>query len=550
MLSATLLRLGLFSEESMSRLLEILGRAITVDTADLIWHWFGAVKLYEVNHESAKSDHLDKIIALVADMKIEAAQEQLRLYLFDNPSCTHGRLAAAAICLQNNQIDGAIEELNSVYMRQPNNTMALYALGYCYERLGREAEAVQFYQDCLKFTNHLQLPRQRLAAIYFKNGQLEKTIQEYELLAAEYPDDISTLVALGHLYIANTRYDLAVKTFNTAILIHPDSFYHQEDQVEQLIRDGLLDEALERLEDLTAEHSERVDLLVQRADVLAMLGATTEATSLYQEALQLCPDYLEATIKLGTQYLQMGQECSAAQQFNKAVEINDQIVDAYTGLALAQKLAGDLEQALITLSLGAAIDANSSLLFTETATLQFKVASGGTSVSHEHGDMANLIKRVIIAHEDEITRRPHNPELYYRLGILLMGIADHAKAINSFGEAIRINPTHTRAKTKLAVCLYETNHKQEALEQLTVPGSLNKDTLALHYKVALLYCDRIKFASSMLNLEHALENNFAQTDASVNISVVLQNLGLLDRAAAMWENLADMAADATRPNRT
>ena len=102
----------------MSQLLEILGSAITVDTADLIWHWFSAAGLLDENSgESAQAQQLDKILELMAEMKTDAAAEQLKLYLFDNPSCVYGRLAAAAICLQENQVSRAIEELNSVYAR-------------------------------------------------------------------------------------------------------------------------------------------------------------------------------------------------------------------------------------------------------------------------------------------------------------------------------------------------------------------------------------------------------------------------------------------------
>ena len=158
----------------MSQLLEIFGRAITVDTSDLILHWLNAVTLSSADEESIHHHHLNAAMQFMEQKKIDAATEQLRIYLFANPSCVYGRMAATAICLQNNQLNEAIKELNSVYMRQPNNTMALYALGHCYERLGKEAEAVQFYQDCLKFKNYLQMPRQRLAAIYFKNKQLEK----------------------------------------------------------------------------------------------------------------------------------------------------------------------------------------------------------------------------------------------------------------------------------------------------------------------------------------------------------------------------------------
>jgi tetratricopeptide (TPR) repeat protein len=536
----------------MSRLLEILGRGMTVDTADLIWHWLKVTEPPKDSCVATQLQQLNKVIELMGSKKVDTAREQLRLYLFEYPDCTRGRLASAAMCMNENRLDNAIEQLNSVYLRQPNNTIALYALGHCYERLGKEAEAIEFFQDCLKFKNYLQLPRQRLAAIYFKNGQMEKTIAEYELLRGEYPDDLSTLLALGHLYIAGSKYAKAIETFNTAILIHPDNFHTEDDYLDQLIADGQLHKVAEQLEDLLETHSDRPDLLVKYADVLSMLGATTEAVSHYEDAIRICPGFLEATIKLGTHYLQMHAERLAAQQFNRAIEINDQIVDAYLGLAIAQKLAGNVSGALVTLSLAAAIDGNSSLLLAETATLQFKTDFIADSASYNdectigliENDSINLIKDVIAAHQQQIANRPQNPDLNYRLGVLMMSIGKMDEAVKLLQTAVELNPTYARARSKLAACLFETGRRQDALEQIIAPDCLDKDTLELHYKVALLYCDSVKFASSLINLNRLLENNFTFADATVNISVVLQNLGLLDRAAAMWDNLSDTAAQA------
>jgi len=529
----------------MSRLLEILGRAITVDTADLIWHWLSAVQRSNGSNSPAE-EQLEKVVELSKKHAIEteAAEQQLRLYLFENPSCIKGRLAAAAMCLGKSQLQSAIDELNSVYLRQPNNTMALYALGHCYERIGKEADAAAFYQDCLKFKNYLQLPRQRLAAIYFKNSQLEKTIAEYELLRNEDPDDISTLVMLGYLYIAVGRYKNAIETFNTAILIHPDNFHVEDEGIEQLIAEGLLHEAAEQIDYLLQQWPERAELIAKRADILAMLGAGDEALCQYQEAIRLRPDFLEATIKLGTLYLQGGGEQLAAEQFNKAVEINDQIVDAYVGLAAAQKLAGEIANALSTLLLAAAIDANSSMLFSETACLQYRTGSQENLGALERSDPGELIKAVIQAHQQQIEARPQNPDLRYRLGILLTSVGMSDKAADAYGTALEINPMHTRAKTKMIICLAETGEQEAALEQLTGPAYLDKQTLRLHYKTALLYCDKLKFTSSLINLDRYLENNFTCPDATVNISIVLQNLGLLDRATIMWDNLSETTGKA------
>ncbi len=522
----------------MSRLLEILGGGLSLDVADLIWNWLDVSGPPSPNSDSVLSEQLNRVIGLIKEKKTDSAADQLRLYLFENPDCPRGRMASAAISISTGRLQDAIEQLNSVYLRQPNNTMALYALGHCYERLAKQPQAVEFYQDCLKFKNYLQLPRQRLAAIYFKNNQLEKTTREYELLKTEYPDDTWTLVTLGHLYIAVGRYAHAAQTFNTAILIHPDNFHTENDHIDHLIHEGLLYQAAEQLEYQLAEHPERADLLLRHADVLAMLGDAELAISQYEKLISTHPDCLEAAVKLGTQFLHMHDESSAARQFNRAVEINDRIVDAYIGLATAKKLTGDTSGALTTLSLGAAIEANSAFLLAQTAVLQFKRGFFDLPLS------PHQLEPVIAAHRRQIADQPQNPNLHYRLGILLMSLESIPEAVEEFRNALEINPTYFRARTKLALCLFEAGNQKSALEQLTAAIVLDNDTVQLHYKFALLYCDALRFASSLINLQQYMKDNFAGAYHVPNVAVVLENLGLLDRAAAMWDNLSGTAAEA------
>ena len=531
----------------MSHLLEIFGRAITVDTAELIWQWLDTIQLSSTSVDG--SQRCQKLYGIIEQARnnpagVDRAAEKLRLYLFDNPSCAYGRMAAAAILLQENRFQQALVELNSVYMRQPSNTMALYALGYCNEMLGSEPQAVEFYQDCLKFKNYLQLPRQRLAAIYFKNGRLEKTIHEYELLKNEYPDDMPTLTTLGHLYMAAERYEQAADTFNTAILIHPDNFNDENDEVQKVIQAGQIDDALDILNDCLDDEPERADLHSKKGDCLAMQGSTSQAIEHYQQAIKIHPDFLEANIKLGTQYMISGAESEAAKQYNIAMEINDRIVDAYMGLSLAYKLLNNNSDAMLVLSLASSIQANTPLLFAEATTLQFKASARHSQFMDDSENQPNVFDAVIGAYHRQIAQRSENPDLYYRLGVLLMSVSNLPVAIEAFEKALEINPMHGRAKTKLILCTYETKRRQQALDKHTMTDCLGKETLELHYKTALLYNHKIKFASSLLDLHYLMASNLSAADPAVNVSIVLQNLGMLDRAQVLWDNLADTSAQA------
>ena len=532
---------------TMSKLLEIFGRAITVNTADLIWHWLNAVKINDTEEAIAQLDDFEEVIDLLGNIELDKAQEKLQFYLFENPECVKGRMAAAAICLHRNDINGAIEQLQSIYMRQPSNTMALYALGYCYERIGHQAQAIEFYQDCMKFKNHLQLPRQRMAAIYFKNGRVDKALCEYEMFTTEHPEDITSIGLLGHLYIVEKQYEKAIDTFNTAIVAHPDNFHDDSHsgKIEQLIAAEQFEEAIEHIQWMMDKMGPLPDIEVQMADVLSRWGRAAEAIAHYENALRIQPNYLEATIKLGTHYLRLQRLSLAAEQFNRAIEINDEIVDAYVGLATAQHLTGQKEQAQSTLSLAAAIQQNSSLLFSETATLQLKVAIN-EETNQQDGDISSdvLLVDVIKAHQSQMAICPASADVHYKFGILMMIAGRKAEAIKSFENARQINPTHHRALVKLAICLYDSGDGNKAIEKLSTGEILEPASLELHYQTAILYCDKPKFAEALCSLDNTMKENLTQSDVILNIEVVLENLGIVDRAMVTWDRLTEAAHQA------
>lgn len=530
----------------MSKLLEIFGRAITVDTADLIWHWLNALRGGQEEFTGDDVSDLDEIIEHLGNIELEAATEKLHFYLFENPECVFGRMVAVALCLHDNRVDDAIEELQSIYMRQPSNTMALYALGFCYERIGKEAEAIEFYQDCIKFKGHLQLPRQRMAAIYFKNGRLDKTIEQYELLTAEHPGDISSLVLLGYLYVFGGQTERAIDTFNMAIVSHPDNFHDdsQESEIEDKLEAGQFEEALESVRWLMEKIGELPDLHVRMADIMSRWGKAADAIAHYENALRVQPNYLEATIKLGTHYMRIGRRTLAAEQFNRAVEINDEIVDAYIGLCIAQDLAGADGDAVNTLSLASAIQQNSTLLFSEMATLHLQATAIDEKPDAEEEALSLDIKDVIKAHEQQMQHRSSNADVHYKYGILMMVVGEMDRAVESFRRALEMNGTHHRARSKLALCLYEGGSKDEAMSTLLEAGRLAKDCLELHYQTAMLYCDRRKFSAAICQLESTMKDNFTEPEALINIEVVLENLGLVDRAMATWDRLTEMAHNA------
>ena len=530
---------------SMNQILEVFGRGVTVNIAELITKWLCE---YRSHKEGIIDCRLDQMINLLEEDKITCQSDTLQVYLFSNPTCIFGRLVLAVCALRERDLALAVQELLVVYTKQPNNTVCLYALGFCHELLGQESKAIEFYQDCLKFKMHLQLPLQRLAAIYVKNGNYDRAIEHYEQLKKLFPEDLSSHIILGHIYATAEDHSRAINTFNSAILLHPDSMVFMDVNLEELINENEFHEAIDYIDTQLSIFPGRADLLAKKADVLNMLSETDQAIAMYSQALNMCPDFLDVAVKLGTLYMKNGNLMPAADLFVKAMEINDQITDAYLGLASSHLQCRDTNGALAALCSASMILPNSVLLFSETARLVLSTLYGSTSIG---GDLMEEMDETILdeqsaieAHLGQINMQPDNPAPYYRLGLLRMRTEGPNAAQQEFRNALKISSTYSRANSKLLLCMYGMGDNRAALEQLNLACKVNPEHLNLYYQTALLYSDRIKFASSLLNMSKKMTDHFVEVDYSAQVAIILESVGITNRADALWEGLQETLAGA------
>ncbi|HBG26205.1 MAG: hypothetical protein A2Y10_09620 [Planctomycetes bacterium GWF2_41_51] len=518
-------------EHSMSKLLEILGRAIAVNTAGLLWQWIDTV-----NKTDANSEGIDEILDLTSVGSFDIAEDRTEKYLLERPDCVIGRMCAAALCLEKSDLKGALGNLQTIYRKQPTNTIALYAMGHCYERLDKEAEAIEFYQDCLKFKNYLEFPRQRLAAIYYKNGQIERVIQEYRKQLHEYPDDIETFVLLGYLYLETGDYEAASEAFSNAILVHPDNFNTpsaEEDKIKEIIDEQGPCQAIDYLNELIEKQPSAADLYVQLAEIYIQADEFAQAVVCYEKAIKIEPNFLAAYIKLGTLHMTNSNMSLAAGLFNRAGAINDEIVDAYIGLAKSQKKRGEDKESWSTLQLAATITQNSSILLNETARLRF-LAIYGSDLEKSESD-----RKVLETLANEHAQNPGNLSVGYALGTILMKYGKYEQAAEKFSEIVRKNETNYRALSKLILCHTELGEQKRALMYLNAANNAGSELVRLHYKTALLYCNRSAFINA-INITKQ-EHEELETDATMTtLNETLQNMGLVDRAYSCWNLISEM----------
>jgi len=523
----------------MSKLLEIFGKGLTVNTAEVVRHWLGRKLSQE--EPSDRTDFLLKIHDCLANRELVLAENKLCEYLTDFPECVLGRMAAAAVCLLQNELEETLEQTQSIYLRQPANTMALYVMGYCYERLGHIEQALEFYQDCLKFKGFLQLPRQRMDAIYLKEGQLSRAVKEYEILTSEHPDDISSIILLGQLYLESNKTEQAIDTFNLGILSHPDNFMDtgRDEEIQSLVECGMFEQAIEAIKWTIEQVGPSQDLLIRMGDVYSQWEKEPQAISCYESAILSQPSSLEARIKLGTHYLRNQRFSLAAEEFNKASDINDEILDAYMGLAIAQELSGLEEDSRQTLSLASSIQKNSVLLFTEAATLQFQSILDENCDADEESDKKIVtIEHVIRAYQDQIKRSGTHADVHNKYGVLMMNENKVPAAICAFENSLSLNPMNYRVLYKLVIGLFDNGQSEKALEILTNTESCKASAFEKYYQMTMLFADKKAFAAAMKKTCTVKSTeSFGAVELRDGVEDILESLGIIDRSYTSWERI-------------
>jgi tetratricopeptide (TPR) repeat protein len=337
----------------------------------------------------------------------------------------------------------------------------------------------------------------------------------------------------------NGNYEAAVDAFNSAILIHPDNFISslEEEKIKEIIEYGGYPQAVEHINNLLEQQPDSAELHLLLAEVLADDGNVEDAVVQYEKAVRLQPNFLQGFVKLGSLHLTCGNFPVAAECFNKATAINDEIVDAYIGLAAAQKKTQDPAAAYSTSILGATIQQNSCILFAEAARLRYCAAA---QIRSDGQEGQNSFKVMFETLKQQCSLNPDNQSLLYALGLLFMKKGLFNEAAESFSQIIRKNPTHYRALGRLVLCFAERGEKTKALMYLGAENKINTELLELHYKTSLLYCSRSNFIEALKTTRQRLEENFDSQNALTTLNEVLQNMGLVDRAFAGWNLISDM----------
>ena len=183
---------------------------------------------------------------------------------------------------------------------------------------------------------------------------------------------------------------------------------------------------------------------------------------------------------------------------------------------------------------------NSCILFAEAARLRLSAANG-TEIDKRTAD-----RIVLETFERGYMENPENLSVGYALGTILMKYGQFKQAGEKFADVFQRNETNYRALTRLVLCFAELNDKTSAMRYLEAQNKPGSQLIELHYKTALLYCNRAAFMNALKTSRKEDLKDFDAAWTFTTLNETLQNMGLIDRAYACWNLLGDMVNAASQ----
>lgn len=162
-------------------------------------------------------------------------------------------LRKAAINLELEQWEYAIDEYKTILRHDEKNLTALFYRAYAYTHLHRLDLAKNDYNDILlEKPTHLEA-RLGLSYVYQLMGKRSDALDLLNIVVEQYPDSVSGYVARASLETDMQHYDAALYDWEQAISLTPDNTDYQMSHIDVLIRMGRKEQARRELDRLSTK---------------------------------------------------------------------------------------------------------------------------------------------------------------------------------------------------------------------------------------------------------------------------------------------------------
>jgi tetratricopeptide (TPR) repeat protein len=219
-------------------------------------------------------------------------------------------------------------------------------------------------------------------------------------------------------------------------------------------------------------------------------GKFEEATTAYNKALSLKPDYAEAYCNMGLALADQGKLEKAMEAYNKALSLKPDFAEAYNNMGNSLKDQGKLEEA--------------TAAYNKALSLKPDYAEAYNNIGIAL-QLQGKLEEAIEACNKALSLKPDYAEVYNTTGNILKDQGKFDESAEAYNKALSIKHDHTLARRNLAILLFESNHYEKSAELFSKDVSIESQNYLL--KCFYEQIEKEKFSRQLDYLIERGENN-------------------------------------------
>ncbi len=351
--------------------------------------------------------------------KYEQAVSRYERFMELEPDNPFGPSYMGRALTQLDRFDEAIVMFQRSLELRPDNYIDQRMLGTVLMFRNREAEGVAAFRAALEYNPQDVPSLLNLGIILAHNNEPQEALALFDEGLRVTPEGGTLRLQRGMVLLELDRKAEAIVDLVKAIEIDPRKAKSYKFLAVARFRMGRADEALAGLTEVLQTMPEEAILYQQRARIYAATERLELAGEDFAKVIDLVPDNAMAVQNRGANLLSQQRYTEAIQWLSKAVELRTDFPRALANLAVAQELAGRLEQSSATYEKLLAISTRNPIHYARAANLLTRRGDPAGAIDVLRRGYAIIPDNIMIAND-----------LAWRLATAPDGLADGPLAVS------------------------------------------------------------------------------------------------------------------------
>lgn len=392
---------------------------------------------------------------------------------------------AGTLYLRMNQVERGLDHIKRSAQLVPDNFRVQLVLAQAYENVQLIDQAIEQYRGVVGISPNSPEGREAdkrsrvlIGKKYGEQGDIERALQIFNAVLADYPNDAPVLVDAGLSNLLLNRLDDAQSQLERAVEIQPNNPMAHKHLADVYDRKGDINRAEEQYQKTmqlvpmgSAPAREAQFKLTLIAGLRALSNEQmTDAARLFADALTMDPGNPQVRLNLATAYRGIGKQKEAEELLRILLEENPADLDARLRYGVLLFEENQLEQAARELE---------EVIAKGQGGPQARQAAQFLSDLYKSDQgkdvQARMLEERIATQRALITQDPDNREAWLNLAIIYLNQRRTPEAIEGFENVIRLDPSHARVQHTLAELYDELGNYAKAVPAFSRALELERD---------------------------------------------------------------------------